>query len=73
MHKHRAPNPHQVLMHALQQIGYHGDDDELAEIADTFLYVNKVRQSLLTLGWNPMYGAKFLLMIEGHGTAPHGI
>ena len=32
-------------MHALQQIGYHGDDDELAKIANSFLSINEVRQN----------------------------
>ena len=64
LHKRRAPNPQQVLMHALQQLGYDGDDgddDEIAGLASTFLSVNKVRQIIADTWLEPHIWNKMLV------------
>ena len=43
--KRRGTGSQEVLMHALQQVGYDDDGDNLADLADTVLSVNKICQT----------------------------
>ena len=40
-------------MHALQRVGYNGDDNDLADLAETVLSVNELQQTTVDTRLNP--------------------
>ena len=59
LQKRRDTNFQQVLMHALQHVGYNSDDDDLADLKETVFSVNKMRQTVVDTRlkshlWNEM-------------------